>query len=294
MRLRSVVLTMISLLVVSTTYAQSGYPQPRDNYVNDFANVLSAEAETYIRTQLAAVESGDQIEMSVVTIASIGDYNTSARSFEAFATGLFNAWGIGDATRGDGILLLVAVADRDVRVELGEAYTTANNNDAQDILDENILPAFRRGDYQTGIVNGTRALINEFTGVLPPLPPSGVTQSQPAQTFTPPAADEDDDGDQSGIALLVLILVILGGWWLIRSLSAYSSDDVADGWEGDSDSDDTWDRGDDDRSSSHTRRSWTSSSSRRSSSSHSSSSSSSRRSSFGGGRSKGGGASGKW
>jgi uncharacterized membrane protein YgcG len=300
MRLRlSVLAILLCALIATTALAQSGYPQPRDNYVNDFANVLSTDAESYIRIQLEAVEARDDIEMSVVTIGSIGDYTTSARSFEAFATGLFNTWGVGDATRGDGILLLVAVEDREVRVELGEGYSVANNNDAEDLLNENILPAFRRGDYQTGIVNGVRALINEFTGVLPPLPPSGLAQSQPTPIFTQQAArEEDEEGDQSGMALLVLFVVILGGWWLIQTLSTYSSGNAADGWAGDPDSSDTWDQGDtnDDHSSSTTRRSWSSSSSRRSSSSssRSSSSSSSRRSSFGGGRSKGGGASGKW
>lgn len=295
MRLRVFMMTWIACgLLVGSALAQSGYPQADGNYVNDFANVLSADAETYIRTQFEIVEERDGIEMSVVTIDTIRDYRTSARTFEAFATGLFNAWGIGDLSRGDGILLLVAVEDRDVRVEIGEGYDSARNNDAQDILNENILPAFRRGDFQTGIVNGARALINEFTGVLPPLPPGGVIQEQPAQTSTQSAPSSDDDGQGSG-ALVVLLLVILGGAGLIWFFNSMAAGDAAEGWNGDPNDGTRWDEDstDHDSGSSYSRRrSWSSSSSRRSSSSRSSSSS--RRSSFGGGRSKGGGASGKW
>ncbi len=291
MRLRSSLLTtLLCALLVSSVLAQSGYPQPRDNYVNDFANVLSADAEAYIRTQLEAVEARANIEMSVATIDSISEYDRTARTFEAFATGLFNTWGIGDAARGDGILLLVAVEDRDVRVELGEGYADAQDNDAQDILEENILPAFRRGDFQTGIVNGTHALINEFTGVLPPLPPNGVTQ--PPQTFTQEVRD-DEQHDNSGGALLVLILVVLGGGGLLWFFSWLAASGAEDGWASDAGNDDDWDDSSNGNNSSgySRRRSWSSPISDRSSSS---SRSSARRSSFGGGRSKGGGASGKW
>jgi uncharacterized protein len=297
MRLHSVLICALvlgSALLAIPASAQSGYPEPDNVYINDFARALSPQAETYLRQQLEVVEQRNGIQISIVTINTIADYDTPARTFEAFATGLFNTWGIGDAAQDNGILLLAAIEDRDVRVELGAGYSTAQNADAADILDENLLPAFRRGDYQVGIVNAARAIINEFTGVLPPLPPASIMQAQPAQTFTQTTSTNDDENENGGGAFLVLLLVILGGGGLIWFFNSIAMGNGDEGWAGDSSDDSRWDDNDTyDGGSNATRRSsWSSSSSRRSSSS--SSSSSSRRSSFGGGKSRGGGSSRKW
>jgi uncharacterized membrane protein YgcG len=311
-------LVVCTLFASGTIYAQAGYPPPSDTYVSDFANVLSADVETYLREQLAAVENGSDIEMSVVTINSVKDYRTDAGSFEAFATGLFNAWGIGDAARDNGVLLLVAVADRDVRVELGAGYDLARDGDAQDILDENLLPYFRRYDYESGIFNGVRALISEFTGTLPPMPEElsiGSPQATATQPSTQPSPDPLVIGGiiaAGAIGVLVVRRLLRGtdastaayegspAGYQAEALEqemreAYERDPQAAAarYQGVDDTSGAWDlfkgREDDDADDHRG-----SARAPRSSRSSRSSGSSSRRSGFGGGKSRGGGASGKW
>src|SRR5690606_18788505 len=91
---------------------------------------------------------------TVLTIATRGDYDPSP-SIEAFATGLFNAWGIGDASRNDGILVLVATNEREMRLELGAAYDQGYDVLAQDIVSRFFLPDIRDGDPARGIVGGS-------------------------------------------------------------------------------------------------------------------------------------------
>ncbi|MBW3670334.1 MAG: TPM domain-containing protein [Acidobacteria bacterium] len=158
-----------TLLFCAESHAQESYapwPEPDSGYVTDRAGVLTSSEEERIEQWLIRVETKTEIEIIVVTLRSIADYpGTDNSTIETFATGLFNEWGIGNVPRHDGILLLVAVDDRDVRVELGRGYGENRNADASEIIREVILPQFRNEDYAAGITDGTRAIIEEFTSL---------------------------------------------------------------------------------------------------------------------------------
>lgn len=77
---------------------------------------------------------------------------------EAFVTNLFNSWGIGDRQRNDGVLLLVATNDRKVRIEVGSGYGAGYDSAMQRVIDDNILPFFRRGEDSEGIASGVRGI----------------------------------------------------------------------------------------------------------------------------------------
>lgn len=142
------------------------YPQPDNGYVTDLAGLLSTDEEEQIETWLWQVEYRTKVEIIVMTINSIHDYpGTDNTSIETFATGLFNAYGIGNLPKNDGILLLVAKNDRKVRIELGAYYGHQRDADAQRIIDNEILPSFRRGNFANGIQDGTQAIISGFAGM---------------------------------------------------------------------------------------------------------------------------------
>ena len=75
-------------------------------------------------------------------------------TLEDFATNLFDDWGIGDATRNDGILVLVLPNDRAMRIELGAGYDASWNNEAGRLIDRSYLPSFRSDKYARGIKDG--------------------------------------------------------------------------------------------------------------------------------------------
>ncbi len=80
------------------------------------------------------------VSVTVLTIDSFRAYTADDISFERFATRLFNHWGIGNADRNDGILLLVAKKDRKVRIELGKGYPSSYDARAKEIIDTVIVP----------------------------------------------------------------------------------------------------------------------------------------------------------
>lgn len=162
-----VIFIAASLIRTSRAFAQNGYPIPLENEVNDFAGLLTDETASAIRTHLQALRAERSVEMTVVTISAINDYPTGDGTIEQFATGLFNTWGIGDAQLNNGVLILVAAEDREMRIEVGSGYGSRMNDDMQGVINEFMLPAFRQSDFNGGIYLGVRAAIYQITEVWP-------------------------------------------------------------------------------------------------------------------------------
>ena len=186
---------VLAALCLSAPAKAETFPAHSDLFVNDHAGVLDPAAEDGLRATLGALATETGIEMTVLTIRSRDDYDPSA-SIEAFATGLFNDWGIGRADRNDGILVLVATADREMRIELGSAYGQGYDVLAQDIISRFFLPDFRAGDHQRGIVAGT-----------------GETVARIARRHAARLPAEDLPNAAGGVPnwLPVLVVALLGG-----------------------------------------------------------------------------------
>ncbi|MCL4295567.1 MAG: TPM domain-containing protein [Anaerolineae bacterium] len=261
-------LLMSLWLGVSLAMAQSGYPQPTDAYINDFAHLLNESDAAPITKLLSELKRQRGIEATVVTLNSMHDYPTGDETIEVFAAHLFNTWGIGDKANHKGVLILVAVQDRKVRIELGTGYESQYNDEMQQIINEHMLPAFKQGDYSHGLYQGTRAIIATLTGVW--LPDERPVQSRGGGSSVPVAeVSPRQQSDTRMGTFLFSAFVVIVGYLILAHIFGWP---VGNGRSDDDDKHPSW--------------------SSRSSSGHSSSSSSN--SSFGGGRSSGGGASGSW
>ena len=184
----TIILVTFTGLVVQ---AQGGYPEPTGLYINDFAGLLNARDKANVEALFTGLKQVHGIEATVVTIDSISDYNTGDATIESFATSLFNTWGIGDKEKNNGILLLVAVGDREVRIEVGSGYENSQNANMKEVINEHILPSFRSGNFSQGIYRGSRAIVGKLTGDWPPdlsattsssTQPTTPTQSRPIQS----------------------------------------------------------------------------------------------------------------
>lgn len=153
-QMRRLGLMLVLVLLVPAALRAASYPPHPDPFVNDFASLLDAGDEARLRGDLQALKAETGIEATLLTLPSWKARADAGEGLEAYATGLFNAWGIGAAGRDDGILVLVAPEDRDIRLELGRGYDAGYDLVAQDIVTDWFLPAFRKGDYPTGIMAG--------------------------------------------------------------------------------------------------------------------------------------------
>lgn len=140
-----------------------GYPKSSNKYVNDFANIIDAPDAERIKKTFESVEDQTGIEVCVVTINSMQDYQGTESSIEKFATALFNSWGIGKKDKNNGVLLLVAVKDRKVRIELGSGYPRSYDSIASNIIKTDIIPYFKQNQYSRGIYEGSVAIVKNLT-----------------------------------------------------------------------------------------------------------------------------------
>ncbi|MEM6476127.1 MAG: TPM domain-containing protein [Pseudomonadota bacterium] len=149
--------------------------------VVDEADIIPADVEAELTTQLEALETQSQRQLVVVTVPDLQGYDEQTFTYQ-----LGREWGIGDAERNDGAILLVAPNERRVRIEVGyglEGYLT----DALSalIIQNEILPRFRDDDYPGGIVAGTGAIVSQLQ--LPPDEAARVLQDAQQQS-------EDEEG----------------------------------------------------------------------------------------------------
>ncbi|MEO9788928.1 MAG: TPM domain-containing protein, partial [Aurantimonas coralicida] len=142
-------LVLAAVLALVAPAAAQEFP-PLTGRVVDTADLLDPGTETALTEKLAAFEAQGSDQVVVVTVpdlqgAEIADY----------ANRLGREWGIGQAEENNGVVLLVSRDDREVRIEVGYGLEgTLTDALSSLIIQNDILPAFRGGDYPGGISRG--------------------------------------------------------------------------------------------------------------------------------------------
>jgi uncharacterized protein len=197
------VLCLLTLFVAAfppaTALAQPPPPQLTAP-VNDFANVIDASSERELDRRIRALKaaSGD-----VVVVATVKTYQPYA-DIDQYAVKMFEngGRGIGDKGKDNGVLIVVAVDDRRIRIEVGydlEQFIT--DGFAGETIRGVITPQFRSGSYGAGLLAGATTVINriaERRGVR--------LQDVPTQ---PPPRQSTGSGFPWWIIIVIIIIVIL-------------------------------------------------------------------------------------
>lgn len=127
-------------------------------YVNDYAGLLSDNTKQYIINVNTSLESQTGAQVVVVTVP-----NLEGMSLEEYATTLFRQFGIGNRTKNNGVLLLLALEEREFRVEVGYGLEGAlNDSKTGRIQDQYIIPYLKHNKWDEGIKNGFDAIILEM------------------------------------------------------------------------------------------------------------------------------------
>ena len=123
--------------------------------VVDEAGLLTPEQEQRLDETSAAVERDVGPQFVIATVTSL-----QGRTIEDYGVYLGRHWGIGDAERNDGVILLVAPNERKVRIEVGYGLEQRVTDPfAARVLREQVLPRFSEGDMADGIIAGSEAIV---------------------------------------------------------------------------------------------------------------------------------------
>ncbi len=152
----------VLLFVACLAHAQT--VPPLTGRVVDRADVLAPETERALTDLLAAHETAAGNQVVVLTVAAL-----DGESVEGYAERVFNTWGLGQADRDNGVLVLIARHDREMRIEVGYGLEDPlTDSRAGRIIRTSFVPAFRNGDYDAGTLAGVEAVVGVLDGSYEP------------------------------------------------------------------------------------------------------------------------------
>ncbi len=158
-RLATLVAVVAMLGALGPAMAEPTFPALTGRIVDE-AGLLSGQDHADIKSELEALEAASTDQLAVVTLKSLQGY-----PIEDFGYQLGRAWGIGQKGKDNGILLIVAPNERKVRIEVGRGLEPVMTDALSKLIIENaILPQFRRGDYPAGIRAGVRDIKDVLLG----------------------------------------------------------------------------------------------------------------------------------
>ncbi|MDF1615855.1 TPM domain-containing protein [Petrocella sp. FN5] len=186
------------LLSMSVIFGQSYPSHTTEFYVNDFAGILSTATEEAIMNISVPLAQETGAQIVVVTVDSL-----EGQDIESYALNLFREWGIGDATKNNGLLLLVSLNDRRSRIEVGYGLEGALN-DAKTgrIQDDYLIGHFQEGNYDAGII-GTYLKLAEEVFIEYGLDEAAITSQN---VYYYPSTEEEE----GNIRIFHVILIIIG------------------------------------------------------------------------------------
>ena len=192
----------LSLTGPAAAQASGGLTFPAlSGRVVDQAQLLSPEAETALTARLEALERDTSDQLVVVTVDSLQD-----REIEEYGYQLGRAWGIGQDEDDNGVLLIVAPEERKVRIEVGYGLEGVMTDALSALIIHNeILPAFREGYFERGILQGVEAIDTQLR-----LDPAEA-QARAAEAAAPKAGVPVGPIIVAGVIFFLLLTSVVGG-----------------------------------------------------------------------------------
>jgi uncharacterized protein len=153
------ILAILILLLTALPSAALDVPKTT-GYINDRAGIISSEMELKLNQFLREFEQSDSTQLVILTIPTLED-----EVLETYALKVLEDWGIGQEGKDNGALLLVARDERKIRIEVGYGLEgSLTDLLAGRIIDNEISPRFKQGDYDGGIASGALAMAQAVRG----------------------------------------------------------------------------------------------------------------------------------
>lgn len=191
------------LALLPTAFAAENFPALTGRVV-DAAGIIDQSTEAAITEKLAAFEKKSSDQVVVATISSL-----EGAVLEDYANRLFRHWKLGQAQQDNGVLLLVALDDRKVRIEVGYGLEgTLTDALSKLIIVNAIIPEFRAGNYALGISKGVDDILTVLGG-------NAAELEARARRFE----EQQAERDRSGNIFALLFFALFAGMFLFGALA---------------------------------------------------------------------------
>ena len=188
---------MLATVISVSIFAQDIPARPNPpRLVNDLAGALSPEQRAILEQKLVALDDSTSNQIAIVLIKTLNDY-----PIEDYSVKLFRSWGIGNKKTNNGVLVIAAIDDHKVRIEVGYGLEGAIPDiTANSIITNDIVPSFKTENYYQGLNLATNDLSKAAAG-----------------EYHVARQRNDDDNSSGGGSLLGIIIIIVIIIIIIRS-----------------------------------------------------------------------------
>ena len=185
-------LTIVLLLVVSSFFGfGQDYPAKPNKLVNDYSGTLSAAQVAQLEQKLVAFDDSSSTQIAIAIVKSVGDYDINEYALE-----LGRKWGVGQSGKNNGIMIVVAIGDRKISIQTGYGLEgVLPDIYAKRIIENEIKPYFKAGDYFQGLDSGTDAIIKYTKGEY--------------KNDNPKAKSKGGGASSIGIIIVIIVLIII-------------------------------------------------------------------------------------
>ncbi|MFA4871129.1 MAG: TPM domain-containing protein [Pedobacter sp.] len=187
--MKRIIIALLLIVLSATGYAQD-FPAKPNKLVNDYTGTLSAAEIQQLEQKLVAFDDSTSIQVAIAVLKSVGEYDIND-----YALQLGRAWGVGTKGKDNGVMIVVALGDRKISIQTGygvegvlpDMYTRR-------IIENDIKPYFKSGNYYKGLDAGTDAII---------------ALSKGEYKNDRPKAVKRGGGAASGLVVIIIVIVII-------------------------------------------------------------------------------------
>lgn len=188
--MKKIFLFSLLSLLFNFAFAQD-FPEKPTTLVNDYANVLSADQKQQLETKLVAFNDSSSTQIAIAILKSVGDYDINE-----YAVELGRKWGVGQSGKNNGIMIVVAVGDRKISIQTGYGLEGALPDIyAKRIIENDIKPNFKAGNYYAGLDEGTTSIIKYTRGEY--------------KNDNPKTSSKKGGGGGGSIVIIIIIVIVI-------------------------------------------------------------------------------------
>jgi uncharacterized protein len=185
--MKKIILALFLALLYTGGFAQD-YPAKPNTLVNDYTGTLSEVQKQQLESKLVAFDDSSSTQIAIAIIKSVGQYDIND-----YALGLGRSWGVGGAKKNNGVMIVVSLGDRKIAMQTGYGLEGALPDIiTKRIIENEIKPYFKEGDYYGGLDAGTTAIMKYTKGEY--------------KNDNPKAATNKNG---SGIFIVILIVIVI-------------------------------------------------------------------------------------
>lgn len=198
----------------AATYSPATVPNPKvfgqGYYVSNPDSIISPDDVNYLNNCCRLLEDSTDVELAIVVLESIGDYEPFDFGYE-----LFQRWGIGKKGKNTGVLITFALASRQVYINTGSGIEgILTDARCKQIIQSDMIPYFKQADYGGGLCAGATSIYTSCTHGDAPEELLNMTSATNRGKFTPQSSSSENSREELtplewGVFMVFIFLVML-------------------------------------------------------------------------------------